>query len=444
MKIPTSRKPRDVGHPPSYTYDAAGNRLSKTDQASQVTSNYAYDPIYQLLQVTQGATTTESYSYDLVGNRLSSLGVSPYVYNSSNQLTSTPTATYTYDNNGSTKTKVDGTGTTTYNWDWENRLSSVVLPAGGGTVSFKYDPFGRRIQKSGPLGTTNYLYDGFNLLEEVDNSGNVLGRYTQTTSLDESLSEIRSGTTSYYEADGLGSITSLSNGSGALANTYSSDSFGNLTASTGTVTNPFRFTGREFDSETGMYEYRARYLDQTTGRFIGEDPIRLRGNIDFYAYLGNNPVKFVDPTGYAPCLDIDAFVKALDNNAQPYSTGWCGRYVGRALAAGGANVGSHNGKDYGPYLSDAGFSEVPLDGYQPQAGDVAVVQPYPGGNQAGHVAGYDGTNWVSDFPQSGLYPGPGYRLYKPPYAICRPTPCATSPAEQSIFQRIINWFTGLF
>src|ERR1700742_462356 len=143
-----------------------GNRLSKTDQASGITSNYGYDSIYQLTGVTQGTSTSESYSYDPVGNRLSSLNVSPYAYNPSNQLTSTPAASYTYDANGSLKTKLDSTGTTTYNWDIENRLSSVVLPGTGGTVSFKYDPFGRRVQKSGPLGTTNYLYDGRNLLEE--------------------------------------------------------------------------------------------------------------------------------------------------------------------------------------------------------------------------------------------------------------------------------------
>jgi hypothetical protein len=83
-----------------------------------------------------------------------------------------------------------------------------------------------------------------NLLEEVDNSGNVLARYTQGASVDEQLSELRSNTTSYYEADGLASITSLSNGAGVLASTYTYDSFGKLTASTGTVTNPFRFTGR--------------------------------------------------------------------------------------------------------------------------------------------------------------------------------------------------------
>jgi YD repeat-containing protein len=76
---------------------------------------------------------------------MSSLGVAPYMYNTSNELTSTPSTTYTYDSNGNTKTKSDGT---VCNWDFENRLASVILPGTGGTVSFKYDGFGRRAQKS--------------------------------------------------------------------------------------------------------------------------------------------------------------------------------------------------------------------------------------------------------------------------------------------------------
>jgi RHS repeat-associated protein len=285
----------------SYTYDNAGNRTSKTDLRSNVTSSYGYDALYQLTSVSQGATTTESYTYDAVGNRLSSLGVSPYAYNSSNELTSLPSVGYTYDNNGSTQTKTDATGITTYTWDFENRLSSVALPSSGGTVSFKYDPFGRRIQNANTSGTTNYLYDGPNVLEEVDGSGNVLARYTQGTGIDQPFSELRSGATSYYQQDAVGSVTSLSNSAGTLANTYTYDSFGKLTASTGTITNPFQYTAREFDAETGQYFYRARYIDPSVGRFLSADPVGFKGGINFYAYVLNNPINLSDPTGLKGC-----------------------------------------------------------------------------------------------------------------------------------------------
>jgi len=285
----------------SYTVDNAGNRTSRTDQLAGVTSNYTYDPIYELTQVTQGVNTTESYTYDQVGNRLSSLGVSPYNYNTSNELTSTPNATYTYDNNGNTLTKVVGSNTTSYTWDFENRLSSVTLPGTGGTVSLKYDPFGRRIYKSSSSGTSIYAYDGDNLIEETNSSGAVVARYEDTQNIDEPLAMLRSGATSYYHADGLGSVTSLSSAAGSIANTYTYDSFGNLTASTGSLVNPFRYTARESDTETGLYYYRARYYDQNVGRFLSEDASR-QGSLevvawDFYSYVSNDPVNFIDPLG---------------------------------------------------------------------------------------------------------------------------------------------------
>lgn len=279
-----------------YGYDFAGNRTSKANYLNGITSNYGYDAIYELQQVTQGGSTTESYSYDAVGNRLSSSGVPSYSYNASNELTASSSGSYTYDANGNTLTDASGKQ---YTWDFENRLVQAVIP-GTGTTTFRYDPFGRRIQKSGPLGATNYLYDGATPLEEVDNAGNVLARYTQSGLIDESLGMLRSGVTSYYQADGLGSTSSLSNSAGTLANTYTYDSFGKLTASTGTLLNPFQYTGREFDLETGIYEYRARYYDQNVGRFISEDPIAFRGGVNFYRYVLNNPAINVDPPGLGP------------------------------------------------------------------------------------------------------------------------------------------------
>ena len=211
---------------------------------------------------------------------------------------------FAYDYNGNTQTMVNSAGTTTYAWDFENRLTSVVLPGSGGTVYLKYDPFGRRIYKSSSSGTSVYAYDGDNLVEETNGTGSVVARYSQGLNIDEPLAMLRSGTTSYYQADGLGSLTSLSNASGALASTYTYDSFGNLVASSGSLVNSFRYTGREFDTETGLYYYRARYYDPTAGRFISEDPITFTGGINFYRYVRNNPVNLVDPFGLNPAPSI--------------------------------------------------------------------------------------------------------------------------------------------
>jgi len=286
----------------TYTVDNVGNRLSKTNQINSTTDNYTYDLIYQLTQVAQAGNTTESYAYDAVGNRQSSLGVSPYSYDNSNQLTSTPSATFTHDNNGNTLTKVEGTDTTSYAWDFENRMTSVTLPASGGVVSFKYDPVGRRIQKTFGSSTTNYIYDGAGIAEEVSGSGTILAKYAQGEGIDEPMAMSRSGAILYYHADGLGTITSLTDGSGSAQAAYTYDSFGKQILGTGSVTNPFRYTGRELDQETGLYYYRARYYDQNTGRFLTEDPLGHTGGINFYEFVSNDPSNRVDPLGLRDIL----------------------------------------------------------------------------------------------------------------------------------------------
>ena len=240
-----------------------------------------------------------------------------------------------------------------FTWDFQNRLTQVVNP-GVGTTNFRYDPFGRSIHNSGPVGTTNYLYDGFQLNEEVDQSGNALARYSQDQGIDEPLAELRSTTTSYYERDALNSITSLSSTAATLANTYSYDSFGRLTNLTGSLTNPFQYTGREFDSETGLLFDRARYLDSNIGRFVGEDPIEFDGGINFFAYVSNDPVDSVDPFG----------LKRTCTTRIMLVTSYCSRGPG------------HDWQHYKPKKKGGKPSSV-------SRGDVAVAnsssQPYPYG-----------------------------------------------------------------
>jgi RHS repeat-associated protein len=234
------------------------------------------------------------------------------------------------DNNGNTLSDASGRS---YTWDFNGRMVSSVVP-GTGTVAFKYDPFGRRIYKSSPNFTGIFAYDGFNLIMTMNSGGAVVSRYTFTQNIDEPLAEFRSGGNSYYEADGLGSITSLSSSAGALANTYTYDSFGNVTSSTGTLSNPFRYTGREFDSETGLDFNRARYYDSTAGRFLSEDPIRFFGGVDFYSYVSNSSTNFSDPLGLCPAANNGATISAAPS--QPWYKNPC---VTSALGSGAVNAG---------------------------------------------------------------------------------------------------------
>lgn len=118
--------------------------------------------------------------------------------------------------------------------------------------------------------------------------------------IDQPLAETVAGGNWFYEADGLGSVTSVMDFNGVAYSTYTYDSFGKQTASTGVVANPFRYTARELDSETGLMYYRARYYDGSIGRFVGEDPIRLKGGMNYYDYVLNDPVSLDDPFGLAP------------------------------------------------------------------------------------------------------------------------------------------------
>jgi RHS repeat-associated protein len=138
----------------------------------------------------------------------------------------------------------------------------------------------------------------------------------------------RGTTTSFYEADGLGSITSLSTSAGAVAQTYTFDSFGNTTNSSGSLTNFFRFTGREFDTETGLYFDRARYFDPTTGRFVSEDPIGFNGGMNFYRYVRNSPVNLNDPFGLWPQGGIGTGIGGV-----------VGGIIGGIVGAGGGAAG---------------------------------------------------------------------------------------------------------
>ena len=285
----------------TYTHDNVGNRLTKTQPG--INYSYGYDPIYRITQATPtgGSHQAETYTYDQVGNRLTRANETP--------TTSNDTTQYTYDD--------------------ENRLTGVSIQKNIKTkqLSFAYDPFGRRIAKTlikDEIGTdcdtpnicprtTYYVYDDKNIILEYNTSNEVTARYTHGPIIDEPLSaEIKTGisyTPYFYHADGLGSIVGLSDASGNIVQRYEYDSFGIMNITTqGNIRQPFTYTGREYDSETMFYYYRARYYDPKLGRFITRDPIGFKGGINQYSYVSNNPIRFTDPTG-----EIQACKRRFDN-----------------------------------------------------------------------------------------------------------------------------------
>ena len=100
----------------------------------------------------------------------------------------------------------------------------------------------------------------------------------------------------YYHFDGLGSVVALSNSSGNVVERYEYDVFGQPTNASD-VNNPYLFTGRRYDDESGLYYYRARYYHASLGRFMQPDPIGYAAGWNIYAYVNNNPVNWIDPHG---------------------------------------------------------------------------------------------------------------------------------------------------
>jgi RHS repeat-associated protein len=324
----------------SYTYDEIG-RITSMTVSGQPTVNYTYDDAGRLINISRdinGTVKNFNITYDN-GSRRTQLQVplykvgrgkkayweyltTTYSYDIANRLLNMnhqgPSSIiedvfYEYDPNGNrteftrnapqtlrSDSASSPCGTNTYEFDVRNRLVGIngfddqCFPL---SASFKYDALGRRIEKTVNGVTTQYVYDGLDIIQEIEN-GQVTVNYIRTFNIDEALARIESdGTVRYYLTDALGSVIALTDENGNVTTTYTYDPFGSVTISGEPTDNPFQYIGRENDG-TGLYYYRARYYSPELQRFISEDPIGLDGgDINFYSYAHNNPVNFTDPFG---------------------------------------------------------------------------------------------------------------------------------------------------
>jgi RHS repeat-associated protein/uncharacterized repeat protein (TIGR01451 family) len=291
--------------------DPTGRRLSVSEDNGR-TVNYSYDALYRLTGETVGGGPVAAgngavtYTYDPVGNRLSRASTlatvlsSTSAYDANDRLTAD-----TYDANGNT---LSGSGFT-YAYNFENRIRSV----NGGATRIGYDGDGNRASKTAGGVATRYLVDdlspsGYSQVVEELVAGTVQSTYTYGNHLI-SQSQQRNGSwqVSFYGHDAHGNVRFLTDGNGAVTDTYTYDAFGILTSSTSTTPNNYLFNGQQYDHDLGLYFKRARYYSQDRGRFMTMDPVagRLDEPMTLHRYMFGHadPVNQIDPCGTTALID---------------------------------------------------------------------------------------------------------------------------------------------
>jgi RHS repeat-associated protein len=283
------------------TYDDADRRQTVT-LPNGIVVTYGYDDASQLVSLAYARTGTTlgtlTYTYDAIGNRTGVGGgwartalpaaLASATYDPSNRIQAWAGQNYGYDLNGN----LENDGFTSYAWNSRNQMGGFT---GGVSASFAYDGVGRRRAKTIAGGTTRFLYDGLNIVQEQAADGTPTANLLTGLGIDETFTRTDGAGLRVLLVDVLGSTVELADASGNLETHYTFGPFGATTSSGATSTNAQQFTARENDGE--LYNYRARYYSPLLARFVAEDPLEFDGGPNLHAYVDCNPVLFTDPLG---------------------------------------------------------------------------------------------------------------------------------------------------
>ena len=444
----------------AYGYDMAGNRTS-AQEASVVSSGTA-NAVNQVLQTSGGgmmrfAGTVSKPSTVTVGGNMALVradnSFEGYAAVSSDSTTrvhivatdttpnrnttdkyvdvppsAVPAKAYAYDLNGNmTAAGPEGTPDVTYGWDAANRLTSIVKS--GTTTVFDYDGLGRRVREwTNGAETKRWVWDGLELCEERDSNNAVTKRYYAQGM------QVVSGSNSgsyYYTRDHLGSVREMTSGTEVTIRArYDYAPYGQRSANLVTGTNAldadFGFTGHYQHAASGLTLAPYRAYDANLGRWISRDPLRERGGMNLYGYVGNNPINAFDPLGLYGFMD---FMQDASNFTAGVGDAMTGGLTAQARAAmnnasGSPDVVDPCSKAYGAG-GVAGKSLLAVDaGAAAVVGGAALAAAAPALAEAATAAGAVATQFASDVGTVTL--GAAYGAYLNAPAI---TAAATSFAN---------------
>lgn len=407
-----------------YTYDAAGRRLTMSYPGATLTINYDYDTAGNVTKIrengaTSGVGVLAAYAYDNLGRRSSVTfgngSVQSFGYDAASRLS-------TLTNNlGGSATTHDLTQTFTYNpasqiqsvarsndaYAWQahynvdrsytinglNRImnaggvgfsydargnltsdgtnaftytSENLLKTGPASATLGYDPLGRLYQTVGGGVTTRFQYDGVDLIAEYNGSNAIQRRYVHGPGIDNPIawyegSAIGITTRRFLMADERGSVVSITDSAGATININAYDEYG--IPAPGNA-GRFGYTGQTWLPELGMWHYKARIYSPTLGRFMQTDPIGYQDGMNWYNYVGSDPVNFNDPTGLMCTQYYNYSVAYFDDNnngrrdpSEPPLPGTTREEGGVRVCSGGLGLQLYGGGGGGGGKKDGGLSE---------------------------------------------------------------------------------------
>ena len=305
-----------------YQYDKVGNVLALLDRAAeQHSQHFAYDARDRLVSAS-GVYGERTYRYDAVGNLLA-LGGRNYEYGNGNRLWSDGQWNYVYDDNGNVTERTQDGLAQKFSYDSRNRLIRLV---GETTEAYTYDEGETRIVKRAGDRVTYYVDNNY---EEVWQGGERLEIIKHYRAGKLKIATRDQDGVKYIYPDHLGSSSRMADGNGNQVKAIWYRPFGREAKETGTAKARYRFTGKQKD-DSALYYYGARYYDDTVGRFLAADSILPDTydpqQLNRFAYVRNNPIKLVDPTGHSS-HEMDLSRQIVD------ATGHISREIGQVTAA---------------------------------------------------------------------------------------------------------------